>query len=82
MSNRKWLWALAALPLVGLPLIAQEAATTPPEPAVPQQAPAPEPKPADTDGEQEDADQASSDDKRPADERMSADNNISFPVDI
>lgn len=84
MRFRKWLWGLAALPLVGLPLIAQESA--PPEPPAAQPAAAPpapgDEKSAEPAAADDETDAASSEAQRPADERMSADNNLSFPVDI
>lgn len=87
MKNRKWLWGMAAvLPLAGLPLIAQE---TPPAPAAqPAPPPASEAKSADAkpaaaeEAKDEAPEAAATEDQRPADERLSADNNISFPVDI
>lgn len=82
MKHRRWLWALAALPLVGVPLIAQqvppvESSAPAPAPA-PASAPAPEeaPPPEDT------PEPVSREAAQPADERLSVDNSLSFPVDI
>jgi hypothetical protein len=75
----KWknaLWLLAALPVFGLPLLAGESR---PEPAVPAQPagnasdappPADAPEPAATEAQE------------PADERISADTSLTYPVDI
>jgi hypothetical protein len=61
--KKKWLWALAALPLFGLPLVAQQ---------VPGEAPSAQDTP----------EPVSSEPATPADERLSVDNSLSFPVDI
>jgi hypothetical protein len=75
MKWRRWWWALAALPLV-VPLVAQET-----------QPPADKPAPA----ESTSAESAPADDKpeqpsdappERADEHISADNSLTFPVDI
>jgi len=78
IRNRRWLWLLAALPpLLLLPLHAQDGSaqappreTTPPATATPPAPAAPAPE------------AASPDAPDPAEERVSADNNLSFPVDI
>ena len=88
MKKRKWLWGFAALPFIGLPLIAQE--TKPQEAANPAAAPAPDKPPAAnvpvtpaTAAPSADTPEPVSDEQqRPADEKISADNSLSFPVDI
>jgi hypothetical protein len=67
-----WMIVLAMPASVLLPLRAQDAAPTSPAPTTPgptTPAPAPAPEPAKAD-------------ELPPDERVSADNNLSFPVDI
>ncbi len=77
--SRRWLFGLGVLPLLCLPLAAQE--TTPPEPPPQRQAPAPVAQAPEAPAP--DAAEAPSKDKpEPVDERISADNNITFPVDI
>ena len=85
MKRKYWSWAIAALPLVWLPLIAQEAAPeSKPKPTAarqPEKAPAKSPPAAvapDTDKPEPVAQQPA----EPKDERLSADNTLSFPVDI
>lgn len=70
MKTKKWLWAFAVLPLVCVPLVAQEQKTGDPE-ATPAEPP--------TEGKPDAASQQQPD---PPEERVSADNNLSFPVDI
>jgi hypothetical protein len=73
MKSRKWIWAIALLPMVCVSLVAQEPANE--EAAQPaEQAPPPasEPSPAPSAAPEE----------RPPDEELSVDNNLSFPVDI
>lgn len=79
--SRLW-WLLAAVPLAYLPLAAQEApapADAPVESGSPPAAPPVEEKspPVNADGGQRPAPR-----DEPPDERVSADNNLSFPVDI
>jgi hypothetical protein len=73
IRDRRWLWLLAALPpLLLLPLHAQDSAPVdPPPPQRETTSPAPAAPEA-----------ASTDAPDPAEERVSADNNLSFPVDI
>jgi hypothetical protein len=73
MKNRKWLWAFAVLPLVCASLVAQEPKDGDPKAPAQEQAP-PEPAP----GESTPADK----EPDPPEEHVSADNNLSFPVDI
>jgi hypothetical protein len=84
MKWKQWLWGFAALPFIGLPLIAQE--TKPPEPVSQAPAPATEAQPAATPAPPAPAadspEPVSTEEQRPADEKISADNNLSFPVDI
>jgi hypothetical protein len=88
MRWKKWLWGFAALPFIGLPLIAQEPAQPAGEAPVPaSEAPAPvggtQPAAAPAAAPTNDAPEAAStDEQRPADEKISADNNLTFPVDI
>jgi len=70
MKSRRWLWALAALPLV-VPLIAEE--TRPP---------ADQPPPAGSAPAEDKPEQPSDAPAEPADEHISADNSLTFPVDI
>lgn len=76
--RRSLLWMTAlALPvslLLLLPLRAQEKPAAPPAPPATSQAPAP--------AESESAPEPAKSDELPPDERVSADNNLSFPVDI
>jgi len=75
MKSKHWLWVFAALPLVCVPLIAQEIAKD----AKDAKTTAQDAKSAPA----SDAPEAASTDKPdPPDERVSADNNTSFPVDI
>ncbi len=76
MRRRTWLWTLAALPLIGVPLIAQQ--TPPPESA----APVPVTPARETPPPEEVPEPVSREDAEPADERLSVDNSLSFPVDI
>jgi hypothetical protein len=85
MKRRYWPWAIAALPLVWMPLLAQDAApASKPEPTTtpqPDKAPAqsaPSVPAPDTDKPEPAAQQPA----EPGDERLSADNTLSFPVDI
>jgi hypothetical protein len=86
MRWKRWLWAFAALPCIGLPLIAQE--TTEPAgdaaapPAETQPAPTPAATPAAATPASDSPEAVSTEEQRPADEKISADNNLSFPVDI
>lgn len=76
MKNwKKWLWGLAALPFIGLPLIAQETA---PEPA----AQVPAAVPVVVDELPAEVTDELSEEERLADERLSIDKSLSFPVDI
>jgi hypothetical protein len=75
MAKRRWWWLLVALvPLLYLPLRAQETQPTGPATAPATPAPAaaePAPTPAEAAPE-----------PKPTEEQVSADNNLSFPVDI
>ena len=78
IRERRWLWLCAALLplLLYLPLHAQDSAPVDPPPPPRETAPpAPAPVPPA-------AEPASTDAPDPAEERVSADNNLSFPVDI
>lgn len=83
--GRLW-WLLAALPLAWLPLVAQETAEPqkPAETPAPVEAQAPAEAPAPATGEP--ADKAAAREPPPREEgpieQVSADNNLSFPVDI
>jgi len=77
MRSRRWLWSFAVLPLVGVPLIAQE--SKPPVAADTAVAPADKaPAPAAEDAPEP----ASQQPPEPPDEHLSADNSLSYPVDI
>jgi len=67
----KWLWGLAAVPVLCVPLIAQETKTPTPAPA---------PAAAVSDGEKPEP--AAQQPAEAEGERLSADNTLSFPVDI
>ncbi len=87
MKRKKWLWGFAALPFIGLPLIAQETAPPPareaPAPAADTQPAAPPAAtPATTAPAVDKPEPVSTEEQRPADEKISADNSLSFPVDI
>jgi hypothetical protein len=75
IRDRRWLWLLVALPpLLYLPLHAQDSAPVTP----PRETPAPDtPAPATAP-----VAEAAGDAPAPGEERVSADNNLSFPVDI
>ncbi len=78
IRDRRWLWLLAALPpLLLLPLHAQDNAQVPPQPQ-PRETTSPAPAPASAPA----AEATSTDAPDPTEERVSADNNLSFPVDI
>ncbi len=88
MKSKQWLWAFAALPLVCVPLIAQESRDAAKDAA---QKTAQDAKPAPAaSAPQVDAKTAATESPEPVstdkpdapDERISADNNTSFPVDI
>lgn len=71
IRDRRWWWLLAALPLLVLflPLHAQDSPPPPPPPPPPREVTeTPEP--------------AADDAPDPTEERVSADNNLSYPVDI
>jgi hypothetical protein len=77
MKMKRWLWALAALPLIYLPLAAQERKT---EPAA---SPGTEPAPAaPAQQASDDPEAVSQDAPPPADERYTLDSNLTFPADI
>lgn len=76
MKHRRWLWALAALPLVGVPLIAQQV------PPAESPAPVPAPEPEEAPPPEDTPEPVSREAAQPADERLSVDNSLSFPVDI
>lgn len=83
--GRRWWVLVAAVPLACLPLVAQETAPPPAEPAKPAPPPASESapeasKPADPPADAKVAEQAAA--EGAPEERVSADNNLSFPVDI
>lgn len=87
-GGRSWLWLLLALPWLCLPLAlrevrSQEAAPATPAPARPAAEPAPETaqKPAAQTPEAADAEPPAAD-TGDTEEKVSADNNLSFPVDI
>jgi hypothetical protein len=86
MKRKRWLWGLTALPVVCLPLIAGESQQQAPPPAQsPEQAPpqAPAAAPPTTAESNGDAPEpAAPPPTVPEDERLSADNTLSFPVDI
>lgn len=85
MKLKKWLWGFAALPFIGLPLIAQEPTPQPageaPAPADAQPAATPA-TPAAATPTSDSPEAVSTEEQRPAYEKISADNNLSFPVDI
>lgn len=74
MKAKRWLWALAALPVIVLPLIAGESRPEPPAASA-------TPAPGNADAA-EAPEAASPQQPEPADERISADNSLSYPVDI
>lgn len=74
MKIRKWLWGLALLPMAGVTLVAQEPGTNESAAQPAEQAPAPA-----TDDQPPPSSAQESD---PPEEQVSADNNLSFPVDI
>lgn len=77
----RWLFILPLLPLLGVPLIAQESdAPAADEPAPAQPAPVRPEAPAPAADEEEE--EFVPDPRRGPEERVSADNNLSFPVDI
>jgi hypothetical protein len=76
MKWKRAAWLLVALPVFGLPLIAGEPGAERPAPAQP--AGAAEDTPATSDAPE----QVSQQPPEPADERISADNSLSYPVDI
>ena len=83
MKSRRWLWGFALLPLTCLPLIAQEAGQQDTPTQTPGQTPAQTQAPAaDTSRAQEASDPDAGEESAPPDEHVSADNNLSFPVDI
>ncbi|MEJ0099670.1 MAG: hypothetical protein WDO12_08010 [Pseudomonadota bacterium] len=86
MKSKHWLWAFAALPLVCVPLIAQENRDVVKDAAqknAQDAKPAPAAPTAQVDAKAAESPEPVSTDKpEPADERISADNNTSFPVDI
>jgi len=79
MKSRKWLWAFALLPLVCLPLIAQEPKAGDSGAQNQQEAPAPQ---ADPPPAEQQPEPATEQEPVQPEERVSADNNLSFPVDI
>lgn len=84
MKPKQWLWGLAALPVICVPLIAQE--SRPQAPAAPTEAPVTTPPaatpPAATATNADTPEPAAQQPVEPEDERLSADNTLSFPVDI
>jgi hypothetical protein len=76
MKWRRAAWLLVALPLFGMPLIAGEPSTEPAAPAQPAGAT------TDASAATTAPEQASQEPPEPADERISADNSLSYPVDI
>lgn len=80
-ASVRWIGALAALSLLYLPLRAQEAAT--PTPPAAQPPPATSPPPASEPAADESvAAEEAEEEEGGYEERVSADNNLSFPVDI
>ncbi len=78
MKSRKWLWAFALLPLFCLPLIAQEPRAGDPGAQDQQEAP---PQAESPPAEQQPEPPTAKEPAQP-EERVSVDNNLSFPVDI
>jgi hypothetical protein len=79
IRDRRWFWLLVALPpLLYLPLHAQDGAQVPPQ-SPPRETPPAADAPSDSAPA---AEPSSSDAPDPSEERVSADNNLSFPVDI
>jgi hypothetical protein len=74
MKIRKWLWGIALLPLMCVTLVAQEPKGEDPAAQAADQAPAP--------AAEDQAAPSSNEEPDPPDEQVSADNNLSFPVDI
>jgi hypothetical protein len=78
MKLKGWTWIIAALALAlaGVPLVAQQTQPAA-EPEAASTAPAPDAPPA-----AETAEPVSQESAQPADEKLSVDNSLSFPVDI
>jgi hypothetical protein len=76
MKWRRAAWLLVALPVFGLPLIAGESGPEPAAPVPPVGATRDASSPTDA------PEQASQEPPEPDDERISADNSLSYPVDI
>lgn len=79
MKSRRWLWVFALLPLTGLPLIAQEPGAE--DSAAQNQDEAPVPPSGVSPSGQQAVPAAEQQPEQP-EEQVSADNNLSFPVDI
>ena len=80
MKRKTWLWAFAVLPLACLPLVAQEPKAEDSAEPVAGQATAPAEPPAEAPADTKP--EAAARQPDPPEERVSADNNLSFPVDI
>jgi hypothetical protein len=81
MKRKHWWWGLAVLPVVCVPLVAQE--SKPQAPAEPQPTPAAAATaPAAAKPAADKPEPAAQQPAEPPDERLSADNTLSFPVDI
>jgi hypothetical protein len=83
MKSWRWLRLLmiaAALPLLYLPLRAAEPPPSPP-PAGQEASPETAPKAQDAEADEEESEPEPADDEAPQ-ENISADNNLTFPVDI